>query len=1099
MKEITSKRNIRLLLTLLFCFVLPVSMFAQSTTAGAIGGQVNDPSNAVVSGARIAVLNNGTGDKKQSVADSYGKFRIINLQPGTYTLEVSAPSFAGYKAVGVIVEVGRVTEIEVALRAGSASETVEVTSEAPTVNTVQQDFNSNIDHTTIDNLPTNGRRWSNFALLTPGATPDGNFGLISFRGISGLLNNNTVDGGDNNQAFFSEERGRTRASYTVSQNSVREFQVNTSNYSSEYGRAAGGVVNSVTKSGSNQIHGEAFYYIRDNTLGATNPFSTNTVYNAATSTYVTSPFKPDDRRHQFGGNVGGAIIKDRLFYFFNYDGQRRDFPGVGQANNPTAFFKQLTLAAPTGGCPTTTTLLNKLSEANYLYCKKITQAQFNDALKFFASEVGQVPRTGDQNILFPKVDWKINSKNTLALSYNRMRWDSPAGIQTQPVVSYATNSFGNDYVKTDMFIARLSSMISSNITNEFRYQWGRDFEFETSQDPSAAETAWKLGTSYGGRPPYITVTNGPNMGRYNALERTAYPDERRNQFADTFSIAFGHHLIKAGVDFDRNNDLMDSLYSSGGTYAYSGTLARANLVVDLENYEAALNGVTGAAATKNYTNFTQAFGPTAIKFNTWDYAYFVQDDWKILPRLTLNLGLRYEYEQLPDVKNQNAKLAAFGFDYKSLNSDKNNFGPRVGFAWDVRGDGKTALRGGYGIYYGRINNGAIGGALFSNGGTNTQQTFSNLSTSCGPTFPVTFLGANPTDPGLTPPTLASSCPKPNAVYFHSNVQNPQIHQADLILEQEIARNTVFSVNYLLSLGRELPNFVDDNISQTGAVTVNYAISGIPTNNKLSSLNGTILPVTTYTQRKDATNYAAVLDMLTNVNSNYSALVVQLNHKMTHGVQWLMNYTWSHALDNGQNSTTQTASYENVFDPYNQKLEYGNSNFDKRHKFVASAVWQPEFFKNSNKVMHIVADGWTLAPIVNLSSGTLYSEFVSGTGPTYGLTGGINGTGANRLAPAIGRNSWSYPIFANVDQRVARSFYIKERHKIEFVAEAFNLFNHRIPTGINNTMFYTSTNSATSSNLTYNAGAGTGAFGAVNQAGTNLYRERQVQFAVRYAF
>src|SRR6185369_7602344 len=190
----------------------------------------------------------------------------------------------------------------------------------------QQDFSTNINQVSLDNLPANGRRWSNFAILTPSSVPDGTFGLISFRGISGLLNNSTIDGGDNNQGFFSEERGRTRAGYIISQGAIREFQVNTSNFSAEYGRSAGGVINAVTKSGTNDFHGSAFFFDRNNKWGARNPNSfINQVVNGV-STRVA--LKPKDVRYQFGGAVGGPIVNDKAFFFFSYDEQRRDFPGV---------------------------------------------------------------------------------------------------------------------------------------------------------------------------------------------------------------------------------------------------------------------------------------------------------------------------------------------------------------------------------------------------------------------------------------------------------------------------------------------------------------------------------------------------------------------------------------------------------------------------------------------------------------------------------------------------------------------------------------------------------------------------------------------------
>src|SRR5262249_4862905 len=212
-------------------------------------------------------------------------------------------------------------------------ETVIATAEAPVIVTDRADFSTNINQTTIENLPINSRRWSFFALGTPGATPDGGFGLVSFRGISGLLNNNTVDGGDNNQAFFSEEKGRTRLNYVVSQASIREFQVNTSNYSAEYGRAAGGVTNAVTKSGTNEFHGSAFFYDRDNSWGARNPLGfINTIDSAGNTARL--PFKPEDVRKRWGGTIGGPIKKEKAFFFFTYDELRRNFPGLAIFSSP---------------------------------------------------------------------------------------------------------------------------------------------------------------------------------------------------------------------------------------------------------------------------------------------------------------------------------------------------------------------------------------------------------------------------------------------------------------------------------------------------------------------------------------------------------------------------------------------------------------------------------------------------------------------------------------------------------------------------------------------------------------------------------------------
>ena len=283
-------------------------------------------------GATVTVRNVATNAASDAASDVNGRFRSSTSRPACTRSRCRSAASRPYKRDNVIVEVGRTTTLDVGLGLAGQVETVQVTAESPIINTEQSDFSTNINQTTIANLPTNTRRWSTFALMTPGAAPDGNFGLVSFRGISGLLNSNTVDGGDNTQAFFAEERGRTRLAYSVSADAVREFQVTTSNYSAEYGRAAGGVVNAVTKSGTNELHGSGFYFLRDNKWGASNPFQTQTVLVNGVSTVV--PLKPKDRRQQFGGTVGGPIEKDKLFFFFSYDQQARNFPGVAAPSNP---------------------------------------------------------------------------------------------------------------------------------------------------------------------------------------------------------------------------------------------------------------------------------------------------------------------------------------------------------------------------------------------------------------------------------------------------------------------------------------------------------------------------------------------------------------------------------------------------------------------------------------------------------------------------------------------------------------------------------------------------------------------------------------------
>src|SRR5262249_48802285 len=341
---------------------------------------VADSSGAMVPNASITVTNPSTNNQVNGTTDESGRYLIAHLPPGVYSLQISASGFAAFKATSITVEVGRATSVDAVLGIQAQAKTVIATTDAPVITTDRADFTTNINLTTIENLPINGRRWSFFALGTPGATPDGGFGLVSFRGISGLLNNNTVDGADNNQAFFSEERGRTRISYSTSEASIQEFQVNTSNYSAEYGRAAGGVVNAVTKSGSNQFHGDAFWFLRNSDWGAINTFTTHKVNG------VNVPFLPEDKRHQFGGGIGGPIMKDRLFFFFSADQQLRPFPATANSGTIGAIF------APLSAAEATTLQGRGLNPADPLVAQ---------ALQLQSNLTGDVGRRGDQLILLP--------------------------------------------------------------------------------------------------------------------------------------------------------------------------------------------------------------------------------------------------------------------------------------------------------------------------------------------------------------------------------------------------------------------------------------------------------------------------------------------------------------------------------------------------------------------------------------------------------------------------------------------------------------------------------------------------------------------------
>ena len=1065
-------------------FAFSVAAFAQSTTTGSIGGSVTNPAKEVVPGAAVTVRNMETNKEDTATTDDTGRFKVANLPPGRYAVTVNASGFSPLTQENVVVEIGRETGLEVAVQVGPVTGTVDVSAEAPVINTTQQDFSTNINQTSINELPINGRRWSNFALLTPGAVPDGTFGLISFRGISGLLNNNTIDGGDNNQAFFAEERGRTRISYSISQAAIREFQVNTSSYSAEYGRSAGGVVNAITKSGTNEFHGGLFYYQRNNKWGARNPLATRT--QLINGVFTPVGFKPEDVRHQFGGTIGGPIVKDKAFFFFSYDQQKRDFPGLSIFSSNTF----LNLSSGT---------------RNALLGRGLTGAQIDSTLNFLSSISGPVPRTGDQKLFLPKLDWVINDRNTMTVSYNRLRWESPAGVQTQATNTRAIDNFGDDFVEIDALNVKLASTLTPMLLNEFRFQWGRDNETQFSQAPAPGEPT----NAPNGRSPQTFIQNGFSFGMPEFLDRAAFPDERRWQFADTVTLTHGNHTFKWGGDINFVKDIINNLRFFGGEFNYTGANGLPDFIVDYVNFTT--NGgirslVPGAAnsptanngfcvgstrrAGKCYAgNFNQGFGILGLTMKTTDFNYFVQDDWRVSPRLTLNLGLRYEYQLNPDPINVNPSLP------QTDNSvdDRNNFGPRIGFALDVSGDGKTSVRGGWGLYYGRVINSTVYNALINTGiGIDRAQrqfttSANNLPTACTAATPTPLNADNCPFLPIYPNLLPASNPPVGAIqFFDDDFQLPQIHQWDFILEREIARNTVVSASYLGSFGNSLPNFVDTNLpAPSRFVTLNVVGGPFAGASYLTPL---------FTGPRPDTRFAQLTEIRSNVYSKYHALVLQANRRLTAGLQFQTNYTLSRASDNGQTSQTFTAN--NVpFNAFDQSNEDALSAFDRRQKFVASVVYSPNPFSDG-AAKHIF-NGWTFAPILNAFSGQRFTGNVSGNinPQTFGLAsnqtpgGGVNGSGGASRFAHVPRNFFKQPNIWYVDMRVSRRFSITEGTKLELLAEGFNVFNRTQVTLVQGTLYNLSGNT-----LTFNT-----PFGSTTGADSTLFRERQVQFAARFEF
>ena len=1130
------------LLTAVPCCTLH-SVYAQSTTEGAIAATVMDVSGAVVSGALVTIHNTGTDADVSLTTDSSGYFKSPQLAPGIYTVSIKASGFGEYKATGVAVTVGSLNELHPILQTGAAVESVEVTGDAPVLQFQSPEISETITAKEIVNLPLNGGRWSDLTLLTPAAVADANgFGLIAFRGISPLLNNVEIDGADDNQAFFSEERGRTREGYSTSQIGIAEFQVNTGVYSAEYGRAVGGVINSVTKSGANDLHGQAYFLDRDNGWGSFNPFTTFTSVTEPSGggapTIVTGvPFKPKDWRKRWGFGAGGALIKDRLFWFYAYDQYRRNFPGVSKPGSPSPFFNQFAdLTLPGGAtCSASATKVtfsgtgsagdtNACALAYRVYGGNYaTAAAHYDQLLYgkavssltglntpgLLDDLGTTPRTGDEVLNTPKLDWQINEKEHASFLYHRLRWDSPGGVQTQTSNNYAIDTFGTDFVKLDYGMAKLDSFITANFSNELRFQYGKELNDEGQQPHSSFTNTYLNNTT--GTPVQLMIYGGATNNGFTAgmpyySFRTAYPAEWKTQVGDTANWTWRSHSLKFGFDILRNKDEIKNLYESNGVYTYTyfsdffADILKPSGTCDTSESQ------TGLGTNTCYFGFTQGLGTPEFEITTTDYGAFAQDDWKFTPRLTLNIGLRYDYERVPPpfpalLSSSLLNTAVNGIgpfpdsraQIGNQPSDATAFGPRLGLSWDPLGNGKTVLRTGYGLYYGRNLNGVILNAYEAAGSPKGQYTiptiFGTAPGAAAPAFPQIIANNG---------TYAT----PSLDFYAKNFGNPYVHEIDVSLQREIARGTYLSIDALGAYARKLPNFLNINLNPSTMKTTTFTIvdsTGSASGAVCGPLAcGTAIPTAYYVKPYVDSHYGSITEVISNINSSYNGLAIDLTNTSNKYAQFDANFTFSHALDFNQNEST-SPSTNNWWDPNrNARANYGNSSFNVSKRFVAWAMLNYPVVASGWK--KYLEDGWHLNPMIQAQTGLPYSAGLSGT-ITGAAGSGINGSGTSTWLLQTHRNSFRQPATVVFDAHVQKDLHFTERMNVELVADGFNLLNYVNVTGVNSTAY-----SISGGNIKYNPLVkGTGlttqsGFGAITNADSNfVYSQRQIQLGFKLDF
>jgi Carboxypeptidase regulatory-like domain/TonB dependent receptor len=975
------------------CLVLVPLAFSQSQLGtGAINGSVTDPQGRAVEGAQVKVVNADTGLERDLKTGSEGQFTVPVLPTGEYTVSIKQQGFAPFRQERVKVTVGESASVLASLKVGSVEEVVEV--KAPAIDTVKTDTSSDVDSTQIQNLPLNGRRVDQLALLTPGVTRSGTFGLLSYNGMAPAFNNYMVEGNDNNQAYFAEGRGRTRIATNISEDAIQEFQVGQSNFLAEFGGATGGSINAVIRSGTNALHGDGFWYYRNQDFGATDPFAINPLTNL--------PFKPDETRHQFGGAVGGPIKQNKLFFFLSFDAQLRDFPlltsDTSNALNLTGTNSQATPCAP------------PVPAANQAAC---TAGQNFLLAEFPGGAPGHpLARNFNHYLGLAKIDWTLNRANTLSVSYNHLTHSAANGIQTALVLGNVGGN-GSDDVRLENLNGRLTTVISSNVVNEFRTQWGRDFEFEFANMP----------------PPNVSV-GGFSYGRATFLQRAADPDERHEQLVDNISWIKGKHAFKFGGEYNRIRDIINNPSNFGGAYIYQDVL---HFGQDLLN-----------PAGQAYSSFSQSFGLGAIDFSTNQYGFFAQDQWKILKNVTINYGLRYDYQALPSPVAPNPAIP----NTLAFNSDRTNFGPRVGVAWDLASNGKSVIRAGYGMFFAMTPMGTIDNALRETGLNDPTKSLLN----------VTLFPGNPGAPLF--PNVLSAAASASLFTFQldPNFQRPRAQEINAGFEQEVARDTTITFTYVYTKGGRLPlNFVTN--MPAPAFTRTFQLPGGST----FTVPFVAVPATAGFARN------TVLESVG--ESWYQAFMVEIRRRFVRDFEAHAAFTASKAMNQTGTGFGDGSAPEgpfgggSLFDQFN--LTSARDATSQPRRLVIDGVWFLPYGRSGKEWYNPLIRGFSVSGLTTLETGRPYATGISagslpfcvgGTLPNcaggqkfLGL-GGVLGQGGLSILPTVPRNNVTGRPNYRLDTRVARSFRVTERFQFQVLAEAFNLFNHSNFTGYNTTAF-----------------------------------------------
>lgn len=1126
---------------------LPGSLQAQTVTAQ-IQGTVTDGGGASVAGARITATNTATASKREVTADGEGRYLLPSLQPGPYKLVVEAPGFSTKSFSNITLNVGEVQRLDAALDVGSVAETVDVTASDSLIQTETSSNGTLVDNKQVVELPLANRQFYSLALLSPAAFQPAQNSTLGFRGGINIAGATEVSNQFTLNGIFNNDMGVAQPSFRPSVEVIQEFRLLTGVYSAEYGRMSGGQVVVITKSGTNNFHGSAYEFLRNEFTDA-KPYFT-----------AVGGKNPSFKQNTFGATIGGPVWKNRSFFFFGYEGQRIRRAVTAQATVPTTsmlngVFSGKTLYDPSTGQPltplagTTNTynLASALAGTGKFHWGSVgaVAGQTIAKLGFPAPTAStaannysfQETRSENMNEFTVRGDHKLSDKDSLNGSFNLFK--DPAFEPSNSLCSsYVVPKFGcfTNQISTLVNVT-YDRVISASLVNDFR------LGFQRLQQPRIQEDNTLIGSSYNGLPggPYFSQAGyADNLGIPNTQVSgyatiggaTNLPQNRWDnhyQVADTLTWNHGAHTFKAGFDLllARSTNVITSsgrgafvvndasiITANGGTTSASAHLGSAgDSLADL------LLGLT----------YTSTVGTTAgtVYLNFQGHDFFVQDDWKVKPNLTLNLGLRYElaepvYSPHSTVSNFDLSTQQFipadinGNFHHLYNYDYNNLAPRVGFSWQPFKDNRTVLKGAAGMFY----NQPLLYNQFLNFGT--QYPFRLITTYTSAASVASSRTVNtisldtpfsvPNTTTLQPCTVGgqincSASLSPLSV--QSSYATPSLTEWSLGIQQSLSRAMVFESTYFGSKGTRLPLSISTNVVNPST----YAITN---------------RVPRQSDRPYA-NFSTVSSQDTRANSEFHSWQNSLKQSNSNGVTFILAYTFSKSIDGGGGIGSGSNSSGTAQNPYNLRAERGLSDFDVRHRLVFSPVAELPFGRNkrflSQGLSAALFGGFQVSGIFSFQSGRPFTVFNSSSNnsgyfgnndrpnvvgdpnatvntstgaPTHSVAQWFN-TAAFASAPAFrtvtaggvttvtqsgqfgneGRNTLIGPKYTDLDLTLSRNFPIFERINGQLRVESFNLLNH--PNFFNP--------------LQNGVQFGTSTFGTITQAND----PRDLQFSLRVLF